>query len=306
MATSQQFLVCDSSTLPNFKSWAQAISTAFSTFGWLQSSDTGQVNWGTISAVPSSAAFVYEIWQPNDGLTNFYAKVEYGNFYGTNSPCIRVTLGTGTNGAGTLTGFVTSAFPVANVALTPPSTSTTYECDFTGGAGRMGVMMWRVGGNNSTQVFAIERSVDSSGAYTSGSITLYVCGPPAFNDATNPSAAQQTILLGVGVGPTVNRTTARSGMNVATRILNWWGLSSSAFNGFIPFDTLSPAIGYFDQPLTQIGFAFATDMAEGVPFTTTLYGATRTYIPTKGGYTTWCAMSNNGNPNPMALCFRYD
>jgi hypothetical protein len=79
MATSQQFLVCDSSTLANFKSWAQAISGWFATAGWSQAADTGQVNWSTIVSVPGSGAYVYEVWQPNDGLTTFYAKIEYGN-----------------------------------------------------------------------------------------------------------------------------------------------------------------------------------------------------------------------------------
>lgn len=32
--TSQQFLVCDSSTLANFKQWAQAISAFFSRATW--------------------------------------------------------------------------------------------------------------------------------------------------------------------------------------------------------------------------------------------------------------------------------
>jgi hypothetical protein len=34
MATSQQQLVFDSSTLANFKQWAQAISAFFGTAGW--------------------------------------------------------------------------------------------------------------------------------------------------------------------------------------------------------------------------------------------------------------------------------
>ena len=81
MSTQQSFLVCDSSTLANFKSWAQTISAFFTTATWTQSADTGQVNWSTIASVPGSGAFVYEIWEPNDGLTTFYVKVEYGNLW---------------------------------------------------------------------------------------------------------------------------------------------------------------------------------------------------------------------------------
>lgn len=94
MAASQSFLACDNSTLTNFKAWGQAISNALSTSTWTQTSDTGQVNWSSIASVPGSGAYVYEIWQPNDGLTAFYLKAEYGNFSGTNMPSIRVSIGT--------------------------------------------------------------------------------------------------------------------------------------------------------------------------------------------------------------------
>lgn len=45
MATSQQFLVADNSTLANLKAWASAIGAALATFGWVQQPDTGQVVW---------------------------------------------------------------------------------------------------------------------------------------------------------------------------------------------------------------------------------------------------------------------
>jgi hypothetical protein len=162
--TSQQFLVCDSSTLANFKQWAQAISGFFSTAGWSQSTDTGQVNWSTISSVPGSSAFVYEIWEPNDGLTNFFVKMEYGNISGTNCPSLRITISTSTNGAGTSTGFVVGPTSTNVSSFSPPSTTIQYECDFSGAAGRIGVMMWRNITNVGNQLFAIERSVNASGA----------------------------------------------------------------------------------------------------------------------------------------------
>src|SRR5690242_8747640 len=148
MATSQQQLVCDSSTLANFKQWAQGISGNFTTFGWVQSGDTGQVNWSTIASVPGAASFVYEIWQPNDGLTTFYLKVEYGNVSGTNCPSLRLTLSTSTNGAGTPTGFIVGPWNTNVTIFTPPSTSTQFECNFSGAAGRIGAMMWRNGSNS--------------------------------------------------------------------------------------------------------------------------------------------------------------
>jgi hypothetical protein len=304
MATSQQFLVCDSSTVANFKQWGQAISLTFSTFGWLQSSDTGQVNWSTIAAVPGSGAFVYEIWEPNDGLTNFFVKLEYGNVSGTNCPSLRVSIGTGTNGAGTLTGFFTSVLNTNATTFTPPSTTTQYECDFSGAAGRYGALMWRNGTNNSPQFFCIERSVNSSGAYTSSYVTVVAGG------VSNLSCfSQQTLLFGVGATPTTNARS--SGNNTGGYTLNvslpFWNSGTTSFNGSIPFDNVRPNIGYNDYPMTTVGCGAGLDFVEGVTFTVTLYGSTRTYMPTKNGSLGFCLMWNGFVNGPVgALCMRYD
>src|SRR5262252_6500665 len=177
--TSQTFLFCDSSTVAMFKQWGQAISTAFSTFGWTQSSDTGQVSWGSISSVPAANAYVYEVWTPNDGLTNFYLKVEYGNGQGqTNLPTVRLSIATATNGSGTLTGLVMGPLYTNNIATyTTTGTTTSYECDFSGAAGRFAALMWRNAPNGAPQFFGVERSVNSSGTYTSSHVTVVTAGP---------------------------------------------------------------------------------------------------------------------------------
>jgi hypothetical protein len=307
MATSQQFLVCDSSTLANFKQWAQAISAFFTTATWTQSTDTGQVNWSTISSVPGSGAYVYEVWQPNDGLTNFYVKVEYGNISGTNSPGLRLTISTSTNGAGTATGFVLGPY-TPGAAITPPSTSVTYECNFSGAAGRIGIMMWRnaPGAINTcpAQFFAIERSINSSGSYTGSYVTLWNCGP----NPGSVSSRQQSLYFSVGVTQLfANRNDSSSttpGMVVRSAIANLAG--SSAFNGSIPFDTATPCVGFFDYPCTVVGLANALDIAEGVTFTATLYGSTRTYMPSKVPTFSFATVMTGVPTMANALCMRFD
>jgi hypothetical protein len=280
VATLQSQLVCDNSTLANFKQWAQAISAALSTFGWVQSSDTGQVNWGSIGAVPGSGAYVYEIWQPNDGLTNFYMKVEYGNSSGTNSPGLRITLSTATNGAGTPTGFITSVIQTTNQPITVPSTTTQYECNFSGVAGRFGVMMWRnapVGSNSPQQFFAVERSVNSSGAYTSSYVTLWTLGAIS----TGRNQQQQSLVFGIGPSVLLPQTVTNNGW--VYRLAQIGASASAAFNGMIPFDTCAPMVGYIDYNCTVIGGSCQLDIVEGVQFTATLYGSTRTFMPSKQG-----------------------
>src|SRR5215472_2350460 len=251
MSTSQQFLVCDSSTLANFKQWAQAISSFFATAGWIQTSDTGQVNWSSIASVPGSGAYVFEIWKPGDALTVFYVRIEYGNNGSTNSPSLRLSLGTGTNGAGALTGFATPVFSTNVSTFTAPSTTTQYECDFAGGPGYIAVMMWRNGVNNCQQLFAIERSLNGSGAYTGTYATLYVAG---WGNATYVSNGQQTLHFSVGAGPNA----PNGNLTIGGWFTRGFGASTS-FNGSLAIDTAAPMIGYFDYPGTVAGLAWGAD-----------------------------------------------
>jgi hypothetical protein len=275
MATQQSFLVCDSSTLANFKNWAQTVSSFFTTAGWVQSSDTGQVNWGTIVSVPGSGAYVYEIWQPNDGLTTFYLKVEYGNATGSaNSPSIRLTLSSATNGSGTPTGFVSGPFTASNANGVPSSAVSTYECDFFGNTGMISVLMWRsasAGSNIFPCAFNIERSRDSSGNATSTYVTIYYAG----NSNTNTLIYnQQSIVFGIGAGLAIG------GISVSVPSVRGTGVTGS-FNGAIPIDLVAPYVGYFDQNCTGLASGAGADFTEGVTFNATVYGATMTYMPTK-------------------------
>lgn len=311
MATQQSFLVGDNSTLANFKSWGSTLSAWMATAGWLQSADTGQVNWSTVATVPSSSAFVYEIWEPNDSLTNFYLKIEYGTSSNSSTtPSLRISIGTGTNGAGTLTGFVTTPI-IMNQQATTPSATTTYECDFSGAAGRIGAMMWRnaPSGHYVNQMFAVERSLNSSGAYTGTYVTLYFGGP--INSASGNSAAnfsQQTVYFGVGVAPF---PAGGSGLQVRGVNNNASGVSSSvstSFNGAIPLDMATPCVGFYDYAGTAVGSVWGADVSEGVTFTATLYGTSHTFMPSKAGAFGTAGPSNwsGYSSSAYAVCMRYD
>lgn len=296
--------VCDSSTLANFKSWAQSISTWFSTAGWLQSSDTGQVNWTTISSVPGSAAYVYEIWEPNDGMTNFYVKVEYGNFSGTNCPTFRFTISTTTNGAGQPSGLVLGPILCNQTLFTPSSATNIYPCNYHGAAGRIAVMMWQANGTSTSgnapgsQFFAIERSLNSSGAYTNSYVSLWTNG----SSGTGPTSSfQGTLVFGVGVAPNIQSSGNVYGGWVAR--FQYLNTATNAFNEKLPFDTCSPCVGSFDFPCTVCGVMNAQDVTEGAVFSTSVYGTSHTYLPSKINYFN---RPINAASGVLALCMRFD
>lgn len=303
MAVSTQALVRDNSTLVNFKQWAKAISDFFVTAGWTQASDTGQVNWSSIASVPTAGNFVYEIWQPNDGLTTFYLKVEYGtNTASTNTgPQIRVSIGTTTNGAGTLTGFVTSTQSHPNVVVSVTSTTTQWQCHFSGDSGRMAVMMWRDDNSGGGGIFfAVQRSLNNSGTPTSTHVTLMSCG----NVTTSSAVGQQTLVFGTGVGNSV--AVAGTGTQGLVCIRNSQ-LSSQLFNGNISISPIFPDVGYFDNPLDIMALGAPNDFTEGSQYTIAAanmpYGIAHTYIATKNNP---FSKADGATQNNAAVLMRYD
>jgi hypothetical protein len=286
--------------ITSFTGTTSGTFTVVNSAGVTESGSSGVVTIAT--AVPGSGAYVYEIWNPNDGLTNFFLKMEYGNIVGTNTPTPRITVSTTTNGAGTCTGLATSALSMHYNSYTAPSTTTPWECDFSGAAGRFGGLLWRNAPNAAQGIFAIERSLNSSGAYTSGYVTIVVGGVPYNSNC--PAFAQQSLVFGVGAGPTVTRSSSLYySPALSIRSAYYLGISSSAFNGSIPFDTVTPSVGFFDYQMTMVGAGDSQDLIEGVPFVVTLYGASRTFMPTKAGYLDMCFTTTAPTG---AICLRYD
>lgn len=110
MSTRIQNRIYDNSLDANFRSWGKEISDALLAQGWVKSADTGQIDWATI-ARPTVANTVqgFEIWRPGDALSPIFLKIEYGSGAANAlHPGVWITLGNGTNGAGTLTGNVSA------------------------------------------------------------------------------------------------------------------------------------------------------------------------------------------------------
>lgn len=156
-----------------FRDWGSTISSAISTVGWVQTSDTGQINWTTVT-YPTAAdtSKGYEIWRMNDSLQStapLFLKIEYGSGGGAGFPALWVTVGTGTDGAGNLTGQVSTRRNLRcgnyTATLTPgfvSGTSSRLLIGFCiGNNGNNGVVTYGM-------VVSVERSHDTSGADTSG------------------------------------------------------------------------------------------------------------------------------------------
>jgi len=298
--TNTQYLPHNNASDANFRTWGNAISAAFTAAGWTKTADTGQVNWSTVT-VPAANGLVYEIWQPSDalqtGATRYYVKVQYGNAIGgTNQPIFKFSLGTATDGAGTLTGQLSATDDNQFVGLSGVTTNL-FECNFSGESNRIGIMMWRnttvlVNGAPAMYIFCVERTKNLDGTDSTEGVTLFFMRPRDSSGRT--LRFQHTIIF--GAGPPLPATNNFISLMDTTN-------TSSVYNSKAAISPMFPVYGRFGNPHTVLATCRAVDVAEASLVTATLYGASRTYLATKLGFASAIAPEGGGNG---ALLFRFD
>lgn len=176
MATYTTSVPMSNSTDAMFRLWVQAIDTALTTLGWVQTSDTGQISDLTTMLKPAATgtAVGYRIYRMNDSLQStvpWFIKLIVGSTSGgQTSPSINLQAGSGTNGAGTLTGITSTAR--VNDAGGANNSTNYFNCYFSGDSGRFTGYMWANSGG--AVVWNFSRTVNSSFVRTDEAlITMY-------------------------------------------------------------------------------------------------------------------------------------
>lgn len=176
MATSIASLIYDGQTTASLRQWVAGLFSNLSAVtGWLQTNDTGQID---ITTLPGQGAvtdivFGYRVYTFTDALTAtnpVYVKIEYGtgSAPGFSLPAIWTTVGTGTNGAGTLTGQVSQRIQLSDFS----STVASFLSYFSGGPNRFVCSLFDSG--NFNMILSIERSKNSAGADNGDGIIYHV------------------------------------------------------------------------------------------------------------------------------------
>lgn len=185
MTTATTNTVLDQSTDAAFRVWvAELITMLFTTLGMTQTADTGQINTSTVTrAASANTAAGYVIGRFNDtaqSTSPVFFKLEFGSGSTNSVPAMWMTVGTGSNGSGTLTGTLTGRNSIVggnaiSSTVTPYVTSGCYSA----AAGSFG-LSWKLGSSGSTPVggggVAIFRSADNTGAPTTDSVHLLTPG----------------------------------------------------------------------------------------------------------------------------------
>lgn len=162
MSATTLSLAPDNSTDANFRLWGKAISDQLAAGGWVKTSDTGQIDWATVTKpTTANTSQGYEIWRSNDaggGINQIYLKLEYGGASPVTKPSIWHTVGFASNGSGTLTGNTSTR---TQLTMPATATTTTYTSYLSATAGRFCFLLFSDYTTGAMGLF-LERTLDSS------------------------------------------------------------------------------------------------------------------------------------------------
>lgn len=290
-------LVPDNSTDAHFRAWAQFIEdTLVTTGGWVVTGDTGQTAPGSLSH-PTVAATKqgYRVYRMADTLqsTNpVFMRIDFGSGPSANYPGFWATIGTGSDGAGTITGIVWNGGASASATVVTNSTITSLTNNSYGSAdtNRASFALFVQSSISYIIAFCIERTKDATGADTGDGLLV------AYATAANFSRSRYIILAG-GTQPT-----EENGLSYILTRQN----PSETFGSDVGCGILIHFKGVAQQPGTNVMIVNSSDVSTEGTFTMTLYSATRSYkqlnaiTPTK-------ALSGSSTNDANARCgIRYD
>lgn len=183
----------------HFRGWTKWVHDRLLAFGWVQTADTGQMDFATVLApTTSNQVRGYTIYRMDDALqatAPVYMKIEFGSgSSNVANPAIFITMGSGTTGAGLLTGNVTfrSQETLAGYTAGP------LNCFASGDAGRFTIALGADPvSTNAFFVFGVERLRDPSGSpLNTGAHLVQYHTTPAFSGGVKCSHQVLTLIGG--------------------------------------------------------------------------------------------------------------
>lgn len=252
-----------------FREWGSEFNTKLAAAGLVQTSDTGQINWTTVTRPGTNTDAGYEVWKLNDSLFStapIYIRFDYGTSGSATQPSIKATVGTGTNGAGTLTGTALTTARRIN-GNNSAGVDTTYQSYVCVAEGFVGIA-WKTT-NQLTGTLFVCRTVDSTGAYTATGAMVY-WGNGLNSGVTATQALRFAATAAAYTAQTAIPNTALC-INPQTPTATTVGSNIQAMVAW----TITPAVA----PLLGVCGVGNTELSLGSTFSVALVGSTaHTYI----------------------------
>jgi hypothetical protein len=289
-----------------FRGWTQMVANGFISAGWARATDSGNINFGTVTA-PATTSLIsgYDIFRMTDTLNvtaPIFVKVEYGSGGTNTAPSLWLTVGNGSNGAGMLLGATTQRYQ-----LTAGIQANAITSFISGDTNRFHMSLWSFSNVSygglavialtHSLFFSIERTHDAAGADTTeGALCLFKSGGAAsytqqyWNGITGSSGVEGTWGMLFPDG-TVNKGTA---------------VQSSFYPPYFSKGVfVNPgmgALGYIGSLSTIANIA-----TEGSPVPVSIYGGTHTYMPIGSANTSGsCGVNRGTGFTSQTYAMRYE
>jgi hypothetical protein len=261
-----------------FRAWAKFISDSFA-LGWTDTVASGEINFVTVLApTVANTAQGFKVYRMSDALQAtkpVFVKIEFGSATTVNNPAIWITIGTGHDGSGGITGI-----NFARTQITASTNSATANTDNYGSAAnnRVHFAIFLTTASASI-VFSLERTKDATGADTNeGLLLTYLAGAVG----SGARMISQNFILHSGTQPP-----AQSG---GLHYLTCYE-ANSIFGGDIGVSPLFHFKGVAAQPGLGLLATRSGDIGNfalpSIPF----YGSNHTYVHLGGQLTTFMGTS---------------
>lgn len=260
-----------------FQAWYNEQITQLTAVGLTQTADTGQIGaTASIPAINSSAG--YTIWRFNDTLqatVPIFIKLEFGAAaIATTEPQMWITIGTATNGAGTLTN------PSVRVAVCPGTVPISNVTNYTSRwmySATDGIlwMCFKQGASNLSALggFIVVRGSTTGGASAGDAVILIANGFTATGSNTGGYMQCWSVASAAYFPTTVSAVTNGSYVAAITQSAMPFGLTATIVGGVayvVPVYYMNPNILFH----ALIGIALLTELALGSTAVLAIIGST--------------------------------
>lgn len=290
MAINSYTTTINHTTDASFRQWGLDFSNGLTAVGLVQTADTGQINWTTVTRPAINVSAGYEIRRSAD--STIYYKFEFGTAGTATFPQMWITVGQSSNGTGTLTGQL-STRNIWTSASAPISTTTPYSTFMSASSDMFGVVWgqngFATGAVAPGGVLVVGKTVDNSGLPTT-------IGYSVIRQVAQTNFAMQSVRI---------TTTATT-------------FTESTFFSIVPGAVTTSVSAGNNQAYLMWGnhpevlpFLYSTtvvaaEVPENTTFSVALIGATpHTYLCVGGLGTTNIGPANN-NATTYSLAFLYE
>lgn len=290
----------------SYRAWGKPISDLMQSAGLTKTADTGQIDWTTVAKPASTQALVgYEIRKlSNSSLGDIYFRIEWRTAASATYNFLRFYLGSGTDGAGNLTGVfmsaVSSGFDGSSVANANSTVTNQTSYCFVD-EGTFALAAYPALGNNAsayTTLFVFARTSDSDGTYNDNG-WMIVHGGNANHAVFRYWSAELQFCPNTSISNYASPVCLPYPYYATQASIEYTG----NYGATVVLEHLTPTRNWHKN----IVCLNAADAAVGATVTATVLGASHTYLSLGATYDGVAGGSNGNNANTKgALALLWD